>query len=195
VVQAVGVRVYGRVRGPLITRLKVADPVVKVDQTTAALFGASTNGVVTVQVANRGNVVLTPVVHLRVTSTFGSPSTRSFSTGPLLPGESVARRFTVPVHTTGSLHAQVTAKAQGALASATSSQWNTPWGVLSSLLVVVILVVLTLVWSRRHKRRRSEEAEGRHAALSGDQAESELSPEDVEANVASEGSSGLIPGP
>jgi len=157
VVQAVGVRVYGRVSGPLVHRLAVAKPHVAVQRTTGALFGAGTSAVVTVQVANRGNVVLTPVAHLKVTSTFGTSTTRTFSTGPLLPGEAVARRFTVPVRTTGGLQTQFSAAASGAHASATTSQFNLPWGLIILVVVLVVGLVLTLVL-RRHRRRRVKRA-------------------------------------
>ena len=155
VVQAVGVRVYGRVTGPLVTHLGVAKPHVAVHGTTGALFGSSTSAVVTVQVENRGNVVLTPVAHLKVTSTFGATTTKTFSTGPLLPGESVARRFTVPVRTTGRLEAQLSASASGAQATASSSQFNLPRGLIILVFALVVGLVLTLVL-RRHRRRRAK---------------------------------------
>ena len=159
VVQAVGVRVYGRVNGPLVKRLSVAKPHVTVDHTTGALFGASTDAEVSVLVVNRGNVVLTPVAHLEVTSTFGAKTTRTFSTGPLLPGESVARRFTVPVRTTGQLEAQLSAAAIGAHASATTSQSNLPWGLIVLVLVVLAGLVLTLVLRHHRKSRRAKQSE------------------------------------
>ena len=90
----------------------------------------------TVRVKNSGNVVLTPVAHLKVSSTFGTTTTRTFSTGPLLPGESVARRFTVPVRTTGRLEAQLSAAASGVRATASSSQFNLPWGLIILVLAL-----------------------------------------------------------
>jgi hypothetical protein len=167
VVQAVGVRVYGRVKGQLLAHLGVLPPRVKIDHTTAALFGGSTNAVVTVQVENHGNVVLTPVAHLKVTNTLGSPETRTFSTGPLLPGEAVARRFTVPVRTTGRLEVQFSAAASGAHDSAMSVEWNLPWGLVVVVAVVLILVVLTLARRRRRRRRRVSPAPAVDRDLSG----------------------------
>jgi hypothetical protein len=157
VVQAVGVRVYGRVKGPLITRLGVTEPLIEVHHSTAAQFGASTSAAVSVRLFNRGNVVLTPVAHLKVTSTFGTPTTRTFSTGPLLPGESVARRFTVPVRTTGQLGAQLSAAASGVHVSASSSQFNLPWGLIVLVLVVLVGLVLTLVLWRRRRHQRANQ--------------------------------------
>jgi hypothetical protein len=169
VVQAVGVRVYGRVTGPLVTHLSVEKPAVVVDRTTGALFGASTDAVVGVRVENRGNVVLTPLAHLKVTSTFGSTTTRTFSTGPLLPGESVARRFTVPVRTTGQITATLSAAASGAHATAVSSQFTVPWGLVVLVLLVVLAVVLTLVLRGRGRRRRAKhEAESNGGEVGGD---------------------------
>ncbi|MFZ0250358.1 MAG: hypothetical protein WAL61_10475 [Acidimicrobiales bacterium] len=164
VVQAVGVRVYGRVTGPLVTHLSVAKPLVAVHRTTGALFGAGTDASVSVRVENRGNVVLTPLAHLKVTSTFGPTTTRTFSTGPLLPGESVARRFTVPVRTTGQLVATLSAVASGAHATAVSSQFNLPWGLVALALVVVVGLVLTLLlrgWRRRRRAKHGAKASGR----------------------------------
>jgi hypothetical protein len=151
VVQAVGVRVYGRVGGPLVAHIGVTRPIVTVNHTATALFGASTNSVVTVRVLNQGNVVLTPVAHLRVTSSFGAPFAQTFTTGPLLPGETVTRHFAIPVRTTGKLEAQFSAAAAGEHASSMSSQWNIPWGIVGLFLFVLVLVVLTL---RRAVRRR-----------------------------------------
>jgi hypothetical protein len=168
VVQAVGVRVYGRVSGPLVTHLGVAKPHVAVNDTTGALFGSSTNAVVTVKVENRGNVVLTPVAHLKVTSTFGATTTRTFSTGPLLPGESVARRFTVPVRTTGRLQAQLSAAGSGARATVSSSQFNLPWGLIVLVLVMLVGLVLTLVLRRRRRGRAERTTES--PAVEGDSA-------------------------
>jgi hypothetical protein len=159
VVQAVGVRVYGRVKGPLVKRLGVAPPHLTIRQSTAALFGASTTAVVTVQVKNRGNVVLTPVAHLKVTGTFATSATQTFSTGPLLPGEAVTRRFTVSVRTEGQIEAEVSATASGSHASAKTSQWSIPWGLLAVVFLVLALVVLTLVRLVRRKHRQLDAAE------------------------------------
>ncbi len=167
VIQAVGVRVYGRVLGPLVTRLGVSKPHVAIDKTTAALFGATTSAVVTVQVGNRGNVVLTPLAHLKVTSAFESPSIRTFTTGPLLPGETVTRRFTFSVRALGSLDAQLSATASKVHVGAVTSQWSWPWGLVGLALLVLILVVLTLVrWGLRRHRRKSKTAATDEAAES-----------------------------
>jgi hypothetical protein len=174
VVQAVGVRVYGRVKGPLIKHLGVTNPLIQVHHSTTAQFGASTSAAVTIRVLNRGNVVLTPVAHLKVTSTFGSPVSRTFLAGPLLPGESVARRFTVSVRTTGELEAQVTAAAGGSRASASNSQWNLPWGLIVIVLVVLLLGVLTLLRVLLRRRRKAK-------------AEAEVDPVEPEADPGGEG--------
>jgi hypothetical protein len=154
VVQAVGVRVYGRVKGPIIKHLGVTKPLIQVHHSTAAQFGASTSAAVGIRVLNRGNVVLTPVAHLEVTSTFGSTVTRTFSTGPLLPGESVA---------------QVIAAAGGSRASASNSKWNLPWGLLVIVLVALSLGVLTLLrFLLRRRRNAKAEAEVFEPAASPD---------------------------
>lgn len=158
VVQAVGVRVYGRVRGPLVSRLGVRPPQLSLHHTTAALFGASTGAVVTVHVANKGNVVLTPLARLRVSGTFGSAMTRTFSVGPLLPGEAVTRHFTVSVRAAGEVTSEVFVYATGAHASSSSSQWSIPWGLLGAVLLVLLLLVFTVWRILRRRRRRAAAA-------------------------------------
>ncbi len=156
VVQAVGVRVLGRVRGPLVARVAVRSPDVAIKRSMASLFGASTDAVVTVRVENRGNVVLTPVAHLKLTGAFGTGATRTFSVGPLLPGESVTRRYTVSVGAIGNVEAQLSVAATGTHSSATTSQWSVPWGLVAIVVVILLLVVLTLVrWRRRRHRAAS----------------------------------------
>ncbi len=157
VVQAVGVRVLGRVRGPLVARVAVRSPDVAIKRSMASLFGASTDAVVTVRVENRGNVVLTPVAHLKITGTFGTAATRTITLGPLLPREAVTRRYTVSVRPIGSLEAQVSVAATGTHSSAATSQWAVPWGLVAIVFLILVLAVLTLVrWRRR--RRQAEAA-------------------------------------
>jgi len=155
VVQAVGVRVYGRVSGPVVTRLGVQPPQIAVNRTIPSLFGVSTTAVATVRVINGGNVVLTPVAQLKVTDSFGAVDSRSIALGPLLPGESVTRRLTVPVQA-GHLQARVSATALRVHSTAVSSLWILPWGLLVVVVLVLILAVLTLVrWRHRRRRRRA----------------------------------------
>ena len=154
VIQAVGVRVYGRVSGPVVTRLGVPPPQIVVHRTIQSLFGVSTTGVVTVRVTNRGNVVLTPVAHLMVTDGFGTVDAQSIALGPLLPAESVTRRFTVPVRA-GHVEARVSAVATGAHNTDVNSLWVLPWGLLVVVVVLLALAVLTLTRRRRRRRRRA----------------------------------------
>ena len=88
-------------------------PDVAIRKSIAALFGASTDAVVTVRVENHGNVVLTPVAHVELTGAFGTGANRTFSVGPLLPGESVTRHYTVSVRAVGEVQAQVSVAAKG----------------------------------------------------------------------------------
>jgi len=152
VVQAVGVRVFGRVVGALVPRLAVQPPQVAVHRTTPSLFGASTTAVATVRVINRGNVVLTPVAHLRVTDSFGTVITRSIPLGPLLPGAAVTRRSTVPVEA-GHVDARVSVAASGVGVTAVSSVWVVPWGLFVTVIVVLVAAVFMLLrWHRRRRR-------------------------------------------
>ena len=154
VIQAVGVRVYGRVQGATMRRLAVEKPAVHVESSVAAAFGGSSRVTITVRVANRGNVVLTPVAHLQLRSTFGSVETQTFELGPILPGESVTTHHSATVHVTGQLRATVSVAAGSTRASARSSAWSLPWGLLMVLLVLLALVALFAMrkWGRRQGR-------------------------------------------
>ena len=76
--------------------------------------------------------------------------------GPLLPGESVTRHYTVSVRAVGEVQAQVSVAAKGTHSSAATSQWAVPWGLVAMVVVILALVVLTLVrWRRRRHRAQA----------------------------------------
>ena len=128
VIQAVGVRVYGRVTGPMVARLGVRPPHLAVHRSVSSLFGGTTDAVVRVSVVNRGNVVVTPTAHLEVTDTFGAPATRTFAIGPLLPGEAVMRHAKVRVRGLGDLRATVNVTASGVHAERGEFALGSPMG-------------------------------------------------------------------
>jgi hypothetical protein len=175
VIQAVGVRVYGRVAGPAMPRLGVDAPNLAMHGTAGTLFGGTTAGVVSVRVANQGNVVLTPVAHVTITSPFGTVATKTIQVGPLLPRDSVTLHAGVSgLRASGSVDTKVNVQAQGAkTVSASSSQFTLPWGLIVVLLVLVGVVLTLLRWRRRRRRGRADAAEvqavrGRHVRVEKD---------------------------
>jgi hypothetical protein len=152
VIQAVGVRVYGRVKGPLVRRLTVRPPTLSVNTSASGLFLGTSGAAITIHVTNSGNVVLTPIAHLRVTSTFGSSFSRTFGLGPLLPGESVTVRRNVSIRSAGNLLAQVRVVADGAGSTAQTSQWILPWGALVLMVLVAGGLMLVLLFGARRLR-------------------------------------------
>ena len=194
VIQAVGVRVLGRVQGPLTPKLTVAPPTLTVHSSTGTYFGGSADAVASVHVVNSGNVVLTPVAHLIVSDSFGTVAHRTIPIGPLLPGQSVTTHGAITgIEARGHLVTKVSVAAAGAHAvSATSSQWLIPWALVGLVLAVVLLVVFLVVrWWRRRRRRAAPPGRGRHRRGSGDSegdpdSESSGSPE-AGAHVRAEG--------
>ena len=152
VLQAVGVRVYGRVVGPLHPRLALEGPSLSVQSSVATEFGGSVDARVSFRVSNPGNTVLAPVATIVVTSPFGTAARRTLVIGQLLPGNSLTYGLTFPgLAPDGHLTARVTVSAPAATATATASAWVVPWGLLVVIILVVALVVVLLV--RRHRRR------------------------------------------
>ena len=158
VLQAVGVRVYARVEGPLVPKISVSSPVLRVEQSGSFLLGGSGHGTVAIAVTNGGNTVLTPVAHLIVSNSFGTTERRTLSVGPLLPGDTVRREITFQVRALGPLQAQVHVSATGAQATASSSQWYLPWVLFSVVLLAAMILGFLLLLVIRLWRRRKEEA-------------------------------------
>jgi len=168
VLQAVGVRVYGRVVGPLHPRLALGPTSLSVQSSVATEFGGSVDAHVGFRVSNPGNTVLSPVATIELTTPFGTAAGRTLILGQLLPGNSLASALTFPgVGPDGHLTARVTVSAPGATATATASAWIMPWGLLVVIALAAALVVELLL--RRHRRRlRQIELDWKDTALTPD---------------------------
>jgi len=153
VLQAVGVRVYGRVVGPLHPRSAVRHMSLSLGNSVASQFGGSVDAHVRFTVANPGNTVLSPVATVELTTPFGTAARRALTIGQLLPGNSLAYALDFPgVSANTHLRATVTVTASRATASATATAWALPWALLGAVLLVVVLAIALLV--RRRRRRR-----------------------------------------
>jgi hypothetical protein len=149
VFQAVGARIYVRVRGPLhpglsITRLSVGT------SGFAGLVGGPVSSTVTYQLTNTGNQILNPTAKLSLSPLLGSATTvapRIYSS--LLPHNSVTvtykfsskeafLRFT----------ANLTVKSGAGTTSASATAWVIPW-----ILIAIIVVLIALLWYWRRRRR------------------------------------------
>ncbi|OIK25620.1 WxL protein peptidoglycan domain-containing protein [Streptomyces malaysiense] len=151
--RAVGARVYLRVSGPALPALAVSRPSVSHHQ--PLLFGTGT-AVVSYTLRNTGNVTLRPTVRLTARGLFGRTLLdRRAARVPaeLLPGQSVRLTETwrgTPVLDRAEI--AVSARAQGASASAGASFRAVPW-LLLVLMVLMVLMVLGVVIAWRSRTR------------------------------------------
>lgn len=151
VVQAVGVRVYGRVVGPLHPKLAIRGMLLSAGASAAAVFGAGVSARVTFTITNSGNTVLSPMATVELSTPFGTAARRSLPINQLLPGNSLKYAWGFPgVSAYGHLKAQVTVTAMGAEAVGSASAWVLPWGLI--VIVVVALSLVGLLLWRRHRR-------------------------------------------
>lgn len=154
VIQAVAVRVYGRVRGPLTPRLALSKTSMNIVRTTTSDLGGLVSAQVKFTVTNSGNVVLTPQGLVSLDVPFHSASHRSIDVGQLLPGNSINYSVVFPaVHAFGHLHAEISVTGSHAQARASVSAWAIPW-VLIAIAVLLVLVLITLFLVRRSRRKK-----------------------------------------
>jgi hypothetical protein len=155
VLQAVAVRVYGRVRGPLHPGLSVRHTTMTLSRPVASEFGGPLSAHVTFTLTNSGNVVLTPHAELTVRTPFGKAADRSFDVGQLLPGNTLHYSFAFPSLTAlGHLRTEVTVTAGQAKAQSSRSAWAVPFGLLAILVVLILILVILLVRFRRRRRAK-----------------------------------------
>ncbi len=152
VLQAVGVRIYARVDGPLRPALRVEHLHVATTRSAEGLAGGPVDVTVSFDVRNAGNVLLTPTERASVQPWFGSTRRSPADTLPQLPPGSVLRvvhhyRALEPfLH----LEARVSVTAPGATARATSDTLVVPWVLVA--IVLGLLVAGGLMWWRRRRR-------------------------------------------
>ena len=162
VIEAVGVRVYGRVVGPLHPELALSHVSLHVSESAGAQFGGSVDTYVRFTLRNSGNTVLSPRTRVVLASPFGTAAQRSLRIDELLPGSAVSYAVTMGgIGAYGHLQARVTAASAPVSASATAAAWLLPWGLLV-ILVLLLLLLCAGVWLlvRRLRRRRRR---GRHS--------------------------------
>ena len=149
VLQAVGVRVYGRVRGPLHPGLSVGSVALRVDKNAGSEFGAAVKGTITYSVTNTGNTNVTPTAALTVSPLVGSSLHLPVRTLPqLLPHGSAT--VSVPFSSIvpfGRLDAHVVASTAGMTATGSSSVLVIPW-----VLLLIVLAVVVAIWRARRRR-------------------------------------------
>lgn len=153
VVQAVAVRIYARVRGPLHPALAVSGTTMELRGGGAAAFGGTVAAKVHFTVTNRGNVAFDPRTSVSLSTPLGTAAHRQMGpVGPLLPGSSVSYEVTFGgVAPFAHLRAAVTAWAQGTRASGSASAVVLPWALVAMGVALMGLVILMVVL-RRHRR-------------------------------------------
>jgi hypothetical protein len=167
VVQAVGVRVYGRVVGPLHPRLTLRQLALSVASSVASELGAGADARLSFVVDNPGNTVLSPVVTVKLTTPLGTAARRNLTINQLLPGNSLSYTLTFPgVNPYGHLRAEVSAVGVGVAAAGSATAWALPWALFALVLVVLALVIALFIhaWRRRSARRPDVDTNADHEA-------------------------------
>ncbi len=157
VLQAVGVRIYARVGGPIRPGLAVRGTSVSVSGGAGSSFGGSVSAKVRFTVTDTGNTVLNPHTTVALSTPFGNATAPVLAfVGQLLPGSSVSTTVTFPdVAPWGHLHAGVTAATGSLKATDSASSTVVPWGLVAlAIAVIAALVVAGRRWRRRRSTRR-----------------------------------------
>jgi hypothetical protein len=169
VIQAVAVRVYGRVKGPLKPQLSVRNTSMTLSRPTSSQFGGPVTARVRFTLTNAGNEVLSPEAKVALTTPFGTAAHRSIEVGQLLPGNTLTYSLAFPgLAALGHLQAQVTVTAGLARTTSTVAAWALPWGLI--IIAIVVLMILLFLALRHRSRRRAaskelEEPESTEPAL------------------------------
>ncbi len=173
VIQAVAVRVYGRVKGPLKPQLNVSQMTLQVNRSTASQFGGSIDTKVAFTLTNSGNEVLTSKAKVALTSSFGGGAQRSIEVGQLLPGNTLHYSVVMNgVSALGHLKAQVTVAAPQASATESKSAWVLPWGLTFVVVAIVLALCLLVIRALRRRRTRPTPRHGRSRAQGRSESES-----------------------
>jgi hypothetical protein len=156
VVQAVGVRIYGRVAGPLRPGLSLRQVSLSVKTSAVTQFGGTVGAHVGFTVVNSGNTVLSPLASIELTTPFDTAARRRFTMSQLLPGSSVPFALIFPgVTPYGHLRAEVSVTSPRATATGAATAWALPWALLA-IILVVLLVFVVVIRNRRRRREKSQ---------------------------------------
>jgi hypothetical protein len=162
VLQAVAVRVYGRVQGNLVSSLAVTHLSVKPRSNLLSSFGGPASSTVTFTVANIGNVRLSSTARMDLSPLLGgSAGSKTISVPELLPQNS--ETFIVPYKSVvpfGRLSASVRLSAKGVATSGTANVWVIPW----LLIILVLLIAGVVIW--RWRRRTGQKQAHAHTTSS-----------------------------
>ena len=150
--QAVGTRIYARVRGPVLPSLAVTQTHLAVHQGVIGLLGGKVDADVTYTVVNTGNVRLTPKAIVEADPLIGSGKTLKPKDVPeLLPhGQATIREHVGSIWPFGRLTAHVTASEAEVKAQGQGSQWVIPW------LLILVVIAIFGIWM--YRRRRNPDA-------------------------------------
>lgn len=150
-IEAVGVRFYARVRGPLYPALQVTGLSISTSSGVGGLLGGRVNTRIRYTVVNTGNVRLDPTAVLRISPLLGSAAHKSRKLPELLPrGSATVQEQFSGIEPALVLQASVSVSATGAVAAASATDLVIPW-----LLVAIVVIAAggTYFWYRRRRRR------------------------------------------
>lgn len=160
VVLAVGVRVYGRVVGPLNSALAIRHMSLAVHNSVGSEFGGGVGARVNFTLSNAGNTVQSPRARVELMTALGTASRRTFTINQLLPGNSLRYSLDFPgISVFGHLRAEVQIRGARAGATASASVWSVPWALIVVIVVGLVVLVVVLVRRRRRRKRISPDPE------------------------------------
>lgn len=167
VLEAVAVRVYARVRGPISPRLTLSHLSLALTRTLASQFGGAVGARVRFRVRNSGNTVLTPTVRVALTTPFGAAGRpRTLTLPQLLPGSAVSSSVDIAgVPALLHVRATVSVRAVGAQAIVTTARWMPPWGLIVLVVLALALLLGSVLLLLARRRRRRDVRKGEQATL------------------------------
>ena len=158
VYNAVGTRIYIRIKGPLHPSLQVTKLAVSPQTSASSLFGGPVDANITYTFKNTGNEILNPTTNLKVSPLIGGATTFIQPFSSILPGQSVTiTRHVNSVEAVFKLSADLTitdARPQATTATGSSSALVIPW---LAILVIVLLIALYLLLRRRRRHGSASE--------------------------------------
>jgi hypothetical protein len=169
-VQAITVRMYIRVAGPLTPQLIVTNTSLKVTPALLPFVGSKGHSTLTYTIRNVGNVRLTPNIHIAITGLFGHKIHDLGTTGgpEVLPGQSVTLSSVINgIPALDQAHARIvlTVPASGSptgkplVFAGDVLSYSLSWLALLLLLIIIGLIVF-FIWRRRRKSTTKEGRRG-----------------------------------